>query len=153
MVDDAFDLSRISARPVLPGEAEYDAIREALMETSRGRWFLREYARRAATPTQPWCSMQWRESNRRWRRSGRTIGARKISARPWRLEGAAVDGAALAAARAGLQLKENLALIRHHQGNLPALAKDRRRGPHLRPDRFADRSDRGKVQMNRQVSR
>lgn len=46
MADEAFALSPISARPMQPGEADYDAIREAFMETSRGRWFLTEYAKR-----------------------------------------------------------------------------------------------------------
>jgi hypothetical protein len=46
MADEAFALSPISARATLPGEADYDAIREAFMETSRGRWFLSEYAKR-----------------------------------------------------------------------------------------------------------
>jgi hypothetical protein len=46
MADKAFALSPISARPSLPSEEDYEAIREAFMETSRGRWFLGEYARR-----------------------------------------------------------------------------------------------------------
>jgi hypothetical protein len=46
MADEAFALSPISARPTLPGDAEYEAISNAFMETSRGRWFLDEYARR-----------------------------------------------------------------------------------------------------------
>jgi hypothetical protein len=46
MADDAFALSPISARAALPSEADYDAIQEAFMETSRGRWFLGEYAKR-----------------------------------------------------------------------------------------------------------
>src|SRR5256886_17045575 len=46
MADEAFALSPIAARATLPGEADYDAIREAFMETSRGRWFLTEYAKR-----------------------------------------------------------------------------------------------------------
>ena len=46
MAEEAFALSPISARPNLPGEADYDAIREAFMETARGRWFLNEYAKR-----------------------------------------------------------------------------------------------------------
>ena len=46
MADEAFALSPISARAALPSEADYDAIREAFMETSRGRWFLTEYAKR-----------------------------------------------------------------------------------------------------------
>jgi hypothetical protein len=46
MADEAFALSPISARAALPSEEDYDAIRDAFMETSRGRWFLGEYARR-----------------------------------------------------------------------------------------------------------
>jgi hypothetical protein len=46
MAEEAFALSPISARASLPSEADYDAIREAFMETSRGRWFLSEYAKR-----------------------------------------------------------------------------------------------------------
>ncbi len=46
MADEAFALSPISARAVQPSEQDYDAISEVFMETSRGRWFLGEYARR-----------------------------------------------------------------------------------------------------------
>lgn len=46
MAEEAFALSPINARPNLPGEADYDAIREAFLETARGRWFLAEYAKR-----------------------------------------------------------------------------------------------------------
>src|ERR1700733_3929336 len=46
MADEAFALSPISARAAQPREEDYEAIREAFMETSRGRWFLGEYARR-----------------------------------------------------------------------------------------------------------
>jgi hypothetical protein len=46
MADEAFALSPISARAATPGEADYDAISAAFMETSRGRWFLSEYAKR-----------------------------------------------------------------------------------------------------------
>jgi len=46
MADEAFALSPISARAARPSEEDYDAIREAFMETSRGRWFLGEYAKR-----------------------------------------------------------------------------------------------------------
>jgi hypothetical protein len=46
MVDEVFALSPISARAALPSEQDYDAIREAFMETSRGRWFLSEFAKR-----------------------------------------------------------------------------------------------------------
>jgi hypothetical protein len=46
MADEVFALSPISARAVQPSETDYDAIREAFMETSRGRWFLGEYAKR-----------------------------------------------------------------------------------------------------------
>lgn len=46
MADEAFALSPISARAALPREEDYAAISEAFMETSRGRWFLGEYAKR-----------------------------------------------------------------------------------------------------------
>jgi hypothetical protein len=46
MADEAFALSPIHARASLPTDGDYDAIHEAFMETSRGRWFLTEYAKR-----------------------------------------------------------------------------------------------------------
>ena len=46
MADEAFALSPISAHAAPLSEADFDAIREAFMETSRGRWFLAEYAKR-----------------------------------------------------------------------------------------------------------
>ena len=46
MAHDAFALLPISARAARPSDADYEAIREAFMETARGRWFLGEYAKR-----------------------------------------------------------------------------------------------------------
>src|SRR6188768_2611370 len=46
MADEAFALSPISARAAQLSEEDYDAISKAFMETSRGRWFLGEYAKR-----------------------------------------------------------------------------------------------------------
>ena len=46
MADEAFALSPISARAAQPSEEDYAAIHDAFMETSRGRWFLGEYAKR-----------------------------------------------------------------------------------------------------------
>jgi len=46
MAEEAFALSPISARAALPREEDYAAISEAFLETSRGRWFLGEYAKR-----------------------------------------------------------------------------------------------------------
>jgi hypothetical protein len=46
MADEAFALSPISARAAQPSEQDYEAISQAFMETSRGRWFLGEYAKR-----------------------------------------------------------------------------------------------------------
>lgn len=46
MADSVFALSPITANASLPSETDYEAIREAFMETSRGRWFLTEFARR-----------------------------------------------------------------------------------------------------------
>jgi hypothetical protein len=46
MADEAFALSPIAARAAQPREEDYEAISDAFMETSRGRWFLGEYAKR-----------------------------------------------------------------------------------------------------------
>src|SRR5437879_12164674 len=46
MASEAFALSPMSARAAEPNEQDYDAIREAFLETARGRWFLGEYAKR-----------------------------------------------------------------------------------------------------------
>src|SRR5947209_1163328 len=46
MASEAFAFSPMSARAAEPNEQDYDAIQEAFMETSRGRWFLGEYAKR-----------------------------------------------------------------------------------------------------------
>jgi len=46
MADEAFALSPLSARAALPSEEDYEAISHAFMETSRGRWFLGEFAKR-----------------------------------------------------------------------------------------------------------
>src|SRR5882757_5656366 len=93
MADEAFALSPISARAAMPGEADYDAISAAFMETSRGRWFLSEYAKRNrnadtrmvldavarieqnlaaqkdATPDMPW-PKRWLRSGKRWTKRG-----------------------------------------------------------------------------------
>lgn len=46
MANEAFALSPISARAASPTDADFEAIREAFLETTRGRWFLDEYTRR-----------------------------------------------------------------------------------------------------------
>src|ERR1700709_1326941 len=46
MADEAFALSPGAARAAQPREEDYNAISDAFMETSRGRWFLGEYAKR-----------------------------------------------------------------------------------------------------------
>lgn len=46
MADEAFALSPVSVQSVSSAAAEYDAIRDAFLETARGRWFLGEYAKR-----------------------------------------------------------------------------------------------------------
>jgi hypothetical protein len=46
MIHEAFALPPISTWAARPSEADYEAIREAFMETARGRWFLGEYAKR-----------------------------------------------------------------------------------------------------------
>lgn len=46
MAQEAFALSPISARAASPTDADFEAIRDAFVETARGRWFLDEYTRR-----------------------------------------------------------------------------------------------------------
>jgi len=46
MANEAFALSPISARAASPNDADFEAIREAFLETARGRWFLEEYTKR-----------------------------------------------------------------------------------------------------------
>jgi hypothetical protein len=46
MANEAFALSPISARATSPTDADFEAIREAFLETARGRWFLDEYTKR-----------------------------------------------------------------------------------------------------------
>jgi hypothetical protein len=46
MAQEAFALSPISARAASPTDADFEAIREAFLETARGRWFLDEYTKR-----------------------------------------------------------------------------------------------------------
>ena len=113
MADEAFALSPISARATQPREEDYNAISEAFMETSRGRWFLGEYAKRN------------RNADTRMvldavARIEETIAAQKKPAPDNRLpEALAAIRAALAEARASataalddLALEENLAPAR-----------------------------------------
>lgn len=46
MANEAFALSPITARAASPTDADFEAIREAFLETARGRWFLDEYTKR-----------------------------------------------------------------------------------------------------------
>jgi len=46
MADAAFALSPPHAQPASPTDADFQAFSEAFMETTRGRWFLAEFARR-----------------------------------------------------------------------------------------------------------
>src|ERR1700724_211397 len=105
MADEAFALSPISARAAQPSEQDYEAISEAFMETSRGRWFLGEYARR-----------------------NRNADTRMVLDAVERIEQSlAAQGRPC------------------HQGDRLALARDRRRRPDLRPDRFAGCRHRGRL--------
>jgi hypothetical protein len=113
MADEAFALSPISARAAQPSEGDYEAISQAFMETSRGRWFLGEYARRN------------RNADTRMvldavARIEETLAAQRQPAPESGLAEAlfaiqrAVDGAQAAAAAAldGLALEEHLAPVR-----------------------------------------
>src|SRR5260370_2863008 len=113
MADEAFALSPISARAAQPSEEDYEAISQAFMETSRGRWFLGEYARRNRNADT--CMVLDAVA-----RIEETLAAQRQPASESRLAEAlvairrAVDGAQAAAAAAldVLALEEHLAPVR-----------------------------------------
>ena len=153
MADEAFALSPISARAALPSEEDYEAISQAFMETSRGRWFLGEYAKRnrnadtrmvldavarieetLAAQKQPPpitdCRRRWsrsaKRSTRRIRRRGggrKPRGRRKSGADPQRRP--------------------------DHPRNFLALAGNRRRRADLRSPGFPGQRDRKRLPANR----
>ena len=148
MADEAFALSPISARAAQPREEDYEAISEAFMETSRGRWFLGEYAKRnrnadtrmvldavarieenLAAQKQP--DARNTGSPRRWPRSRRAVDEARAaaSARARRSRAGGKSGA-------GPQGRPG------DPGDRLAAARDRRRRPDLRSDRFASQRHR-----------
>ncbi len=139
MANEAFALSPMSARAAQPNEADYDAISEAFMETARGRWFLGEYAKRnrnadtrmvldavakieetIAAQRQPVVIDRLPEALAAIRRAVADAEATAT---------AAFDPAALENARCADRPRPA-----HHQGDLLALARDRRRRANLRSD-------------------
>ena len=145
MADEAFALSPISARANLPREEDYDAIREAFMETSRGRWFLGEYAKRN------------RNADTRMvldavERIEETLAAQRQPPPPEPDNGlaealAAISSALDEARAAASSAIDSLALDPNlgpgpqggagHPGNLVAFEGNRLRRADLRPDQFA----------------
>jgi hypothetical protein len=113
MANETFALSPISARAAQPSEEDYEAIREAFMETSRGRWFLGEYARRNR-------NADTRLVLEAVARIEETLAAQKRPERDGRLEEALTAirfsleeaRAAASAAIDGLAMQENLAPVR-----------------------------------------
>ncbi|MGC2780510.1 MAG: hypothetical protein WA418_33230, partial [Bradyrhizobium sp.] len=119
MVDEVFALSPISARAAQPNEADYEAIRDAFMETSRGRWFLGEYAKRnrnADTSMVLDAVARIEHALASQRQQQQELDRADSKALPEALAAirAAVEDAALAAAGAmdGLALEKNLAPAR-----------------------------------------
>src|SRR5258705_1427326 len=113
MADEAFALAPISARASLPSEEDYAAIREAFMETSRGRWFLGEYAKRnrnADTRMVLDAVARIEESLAAQRQLAPESGLAEALAAIRRALGEA--RAAASAALDGLALEENLAPVR-----------------------------------------
>lgn len=119
MADEAFALSPISARATQPREEDYAAISEAFMETSRGRWFLTEYAKRnrnadtrmvldAVERIEASLAKQREESSQR----EEDIAAQNLAADLAAQQQAAAEAAAAAATAAETRLAETLAAIR-----------------------------------------
>ncbi|CCD91872.1 conserved hypothetical protein [Bradyrhizobium sp. ORS 375] len=119
MVDEVFALSPISARAAQPNEADYEAIRDAFMETARGRWFLGEYAKRnrnADTSMVLDAVARIEHALASQRQQQQELDQADSRALPEALAviRAAVEDAAVAAASAvdGLALEQNLAPVR-----------------------------------------
>ena len=158
MADEAFALSPISARAAQPREEDYDAISEAFMETSRGRWFLGEYAKRnrnadtrmvldaVARIEQSLAAQKQPEpepvpdtaARRRDRRDqGRAERSASRGIERGRRPRAGATSGAGAQGRPG------------DPGNLLAVARDRRRRPDLRSARFAGQRHRSELRSTR----
>ena len=132
MADEAFALSPISARAAQPSEADYEAIREAFMETSRGRWFLGEYAKRNRNADTRMVLDAVARIEETLVGAAAAAATRRRLPKPWPRSGArstrrpktastALDGlGARGQPGAGPQGRP------HHQGDLLALARDRR---------------------------
>ena len=106
MAEEAFALSPISARAAQPSDEDYAAISEAFMETSRGRWFLGEYAKRNRNAD---TSMVLDAVAR----IEQSLAAQKEEHQAAQQQAAAAEQAAAAAERAELALAEALATIRN----------------------------------------
>ncbi len=144
MADKAFALSPISARAALPDEADYDAIREAFMETARGRWFLGEYAKRNRNADTRMVLDEVARIERTLEVLQQSTEALQQSTPDSRLSEilatirTLIDQATEIAAADDHAIEKRLAPIRRGarnlEGNFLALARDRCRIPHLRYD-------------------
>jgi len=149
MANQAFALSPISARASLPGEEDYEAIREAFMETARGRWFLTNMPSATAMPIHGWCfdAVARIEQTVAEQKRPPPVVVDRLPAALLSIRSAVAkaEGAATTAFD-GLQLEENLAPIRKGSRIIKEISwrwrGDRRRWPDLRPHRFAGRCDR-----------
>jgi hypothetical protein len=119
MVDEVFALSPLSARPAQPSEADYEAIRDAFMETSRGRWFLGEYAKRnrnadTSMVLDAVARIEHALATQRQQQQEQQLADDNVLPEALAAIRRAVDDATLAAAAAveGLALAQNLAPVR-----------------------------------------
>ena len=154
MADEAFALSPISARATQPSEEDYDAISEAFMETARGRWFLGEYAKRnrnadtrmvldaVARIEQALAAQKTEPPDNGLAEALAAIGSAVERART--ATSAALDGLA-----AGSGVGPGAQGHPGDPGNFVALARNRRRRPDLRSDRFPNQGDRSGLRTDR----
>ena len=156
MADEAFALSPISARAAQPREEDYDAISEAFMETSRGRWFLGEYAKRnrnADTRMVLDAVARIETSARRPEAAGAAVPTRLADALA-AIRAALARGASCGIGRARRPALEAKSGVRSRKGARVIreiswrLARDRRRRPDLRSARFAGRRHRSELRPN-----
>ena len=153
MADEAFALSPISARAAQPSEEDYDAISQAFMETSRGRWFLGEYAKRNrnADTSMVLDAVARLEENLAAQRQPQPAPDNGLKEALAAIRGA-VDEARVARARrpcAGGKAGAGPQGQPDHPGNRLAVAGNRRRRPDLRSDRFPDQRHRRRRRPDR----
>ena len=152
MANDAFALSPISAHATPPRDEDYEALSKAFMETSRGRWFLAEYAKRNrnADIRMVLDAVARIEANQAARKSPDEALAEALAA----IRGAVDEARASASAALDRSaLEQSLASVRNSARVLRELSSRWReiwrRRSDLRPARFTGQRHRSRLRTDR----